>query len=216
MPEALKNLLLVMASRGILTEQWRVRCCSPQAKGNTAVLVSPHVHLCGRCDSFCSHWASTLSTPRWSWMIRVRPGSPAPGQRTLDSLTSECSCLIGVQRRADSKMACGCMVQDARGHNLWQLTWTHARDISSGLSPQLLATTGVSRALPAPPGAAGTSPADMEPPAQGAAQSLPADAAMTSGSSAAEAAAAASAIAASPLAAALAAAQQQVLWTNQP
>ena len=25
MPEALKNLLLVMASRGILTEQWRVR-----------------------------------------------------------------------------------------------------------------------------------------------------------------------------------------------
>ena len=26
-PEALKNLLLVMASRGILTEQWRVRVC---------------------------------------------------------------------------------------------------------------------------------------------------------------------------------------------
>ena len=27
MPEALKNLLLVMASRSILTEQWRVRTC---------------------------------------------------------------------------------------------------------------------------------------------------------------------------------------------
>ena len=27
-PEALKNLLLVMASRGILTEEWRVRSCT--------------------------------------------------------------------------------------------------------------------------------------------------------------------------------------------
>ena len=105
-----------------------------------------------------------------------------------------------------------CLAQDARGHNLWQLTWTHARDISSGLSPQLLASTGVSPVLPPPPSAAAAPAAGMESTAQGTAQGIAAEAGATPGKSApaVAAAAAASAVAASPLAAALAAAQKQV------
>ena len=43
-------------------------------------------------------------------------------------------------------------VQDAEGRNLWDLTWHKARGISSGLTPQLLASSGVqvTPAAPAP------------------------------------------------------------------
>ena len=35
------------------------------------------------------------------------------------------------------------MAQDADGRSLWELTWSRARGISSGLQPQLLAASGV-------------------------------------------------------------------------
>ena len=35
------------------------------------------------------------------------------------------------------------MAQDADGRSLWELTWSRARVISSGLQPQLLAASGV-------------------------------------------------------------------------
>ncbi len=43
-------------------------------------------------------------------------------------------------------------VQDAEGRNLWDLTWHKARGISSGLTPQLLASSGVqvTPAMPEP------------------------------------------------------------------
>ena len=43
-------------------------------------------------------------------------------------------------------------MQDAEGRNLWDLTWHKARGISSGLTPQLLASSGVqvTPAVPAP------------------------------------------------------------------
>ncbi len=91
------------------------------------------------------------------------------------------------------------LTQDARGHNLWQLTWTHARDISSGLSPQLLASTGVS--APAASAQSAAAPAAQE----SAASPGPAEPPSA-------VAAAAPVVAASPLAAALAAAEKQVLW----
>lgn len=37
--------------------------------------------------------------------------------------------------------------QDADGRSLWELTWSRARVISSGLQPQLLAASGVPRRL---------------------------------------------------------------------
>ena len=87
------------------------------------------------------------------------------------------------------------LLQDSRGHSLWQLTWTHARDISSGLSPQLLASTGVAAPIaPALRPAAAAAPAEDP----GAVHGITA------------ATVAAPAVAASPLAAALAAAEKQV------
>ena len=56
MPEALKNLLLVMASRGILTEQWRVRILCTQM-----VLTLPTVRV--TFSSSCSG-ASTEAAGR--------------------------------------------------------------------------------------------------------------------------------------------------------
>ncbi|KAK9841755.1 hypothetical protein WJX81_000904 [Elliptochloris bilobata] len=44
---------------------------------------------------------------------------------------------------------------DADGRSLWDLTWSRARGISSGLQPQLLAVSGVAPAMPPPPYAAG-------------------------------------------------------------
>ena len=35
------------------------------------------------------------------------------------------------------------VAQDADGRSLWELTWSRARVISSGLQPQLLAASGV-------------------------------------------------------------------------
>ena len=85
------------------------------------------------------------------------------------------------------------VMQDARGHNLWQLTWGHARDISSGLTPQLLTSAGVSAQPASPP------------------RQPPAPAQDTSAATATDAVtAAAPVVAASPLAAALAAAEKQV------
>ena len=61
-----------------------------------------------------------------------------------------------------------CILQDAEGHSLWDLTWYKAHAISANLTPALLADAGV--AVPPPPPV--TDPALVTSPA--AATNLPA------------------------------------------
>ena len=61
MPEALKNLLLVMASRGILTEQWLVRFPIRAPQSPSATLFSEsYVHTYP-----CLAWGGILYTRKY-------------------------------------------------------------------------------------------------------------------------------------------------------
>lgn len=44
-----------------------------------------------------------------------------------------------------------CILQDAEGHSLWDLTWYKAHAISANLTPALLADAGVAVPPPPPP-----------------------------------------------------------------
>ncbi len=63
------------------------------------------------------------------------------------------------------KLSCriACILQDAKGHSLWDLTWYKAHAISANLTPALLADAGV--AVPPPPQPPVTDPALVTNPA---------------------------------------------------
>lgn len=149
MPEALKNMLVVMAARGVLTDSWKV-CTNARC-----LFAGPH-NL-----PFCENARAV----RMEHVIACLAGCHTPGPRCR----ADCS-LCGIR----ALVACG-LVQDAAGESLWDLTWARAREVSSGLSPQLLAQSGVAPSHLSPSGRASVeaSPRSPVPPALAPASEYP-------------------------------------------
>ena len=136
-PEAMKNVLLVMATRGVLSPAWTV-------SGRDSIML--HALEYGQHEPWFHDFHVLLSTclrkaraphahacvPR-SWCVQQVP-QPAQVQLLRGTLRGDGYCM-----------------QDPEGRSLWDLTWYKAHAISANLTPSLLAESGLVSGLPTAP-----------------------------------------------------------------
>ena len=154
-PEALKNILLVMAAQGVLTPTWQVRRskhCADCARSlcdnlwNLCILFRGGREL-AHSDLEHVEPDSCVAPNAWiSWRVCPERAIQLPEavEKLLTMLQADPRT---IPAKADP---CTSILQDAQGHSLWELTWHRAQAVSSGLTPALLASSGLVT-VPVPP-----------------------------------------------------------------
>ena len=148
-PEALKNMLLVMASQDILTRDWRVRQVILRFAGRA------------ECMQTCSGLTQTEHCVHASVDLAQLELGQMPCFPGSLHLSMRSPPLHGTQPCKPAQAQPH--VQDQEGRSMWDLTWAKAHSISSGLNPGLLSSSGLGP--PEPPPAPAASEA-AQPPAE--------------------------------------------------